>query len=183
MHLANPGPLSVAVGVITSRWLYVLMATIPEAGSDQLILDETLSVLDLDAMDSGDMAGIRIQIRASLRTYEGSMRPARRDALAGSKIPPKGLKDDLKDFNAVGEGLVERLRAFREGGVRVLGSLIVGSVAYGYGTSDLDLTDEEIALIHPGSSTASHETATPYERGFGTAECHADNRQLGRIRW
>jgi hypothetical protein len=48
----------------------------------------------------------------------------------------------------------------------VLGSLIVGSVAYGYGTSGLDLTDEEIALIHPGSSTASHETATPYERVF-----------------
>ena len=48
-------------------------------------------------------------------------------ALVGvESVTSEGLKDVYKDFNAVGEELVERLRAFREHGVHVLGSFIFG---------------------------------------------------------
>ena len=48
-------------------------------------------------------------------------------ALVGvESVTPEGLKDVYKDFNASGEALVERLRAFREHGVHVLGSFIFG---------------------------------------------------------
>jgi hypothetical protein len=57
-----------------------------------------------------------------------AMRHARiRGALVGVEaVTSEGLKDVLKDFNASGERLVERLRAFRERGVHVLGSFIFG---------------------------------------------------------
>jgi hypothetical protein len=41
-------------------------------------------------------------------------------------VTPAGLKDVYKGFNLAGEELVERLRAFREHGVHVLGSFIFG---------------------------------------------------------
>jgi len=41
-------------------------------------------------------------------------------------VTPEGLKDVYKDFNASGEALVERLRAFEEHGIHVLGSFIFG---------------------------------------------------------
>lgn len=41
-------------------------------------------------------------------------------------VTPEGLKSVFKDFNASGEELVTRLRAFRERGVHVLGSFIFG---------------------------------------------------------
>jgi radical SAM superfamily enzyme YgiQ (UPF0313 family) len=48
-------------------------------------------------------------------------------ALVGvESVTPEGLKDIYKGFNLVGEALVERLRAFREHGVHVLGSFIFG---------------------------------------------------------
>ena len=48
-------------------------------------------------------------------------------ALVGvESVTPEGLKDVYKDFNASGERLVERLRAFRHHGVHVLGSFIFG---------------------------------------------------------
>jgi radical SAM superfamily enzyme YgiQ (UPF0313 family) len=48
-------------------------------------------------------------------------------ALVGvESVTPDGLKDVYKDFNASGEALVERLRAFRRHGVHVLGSFIFG---------------------------------------------------------
>ena len=57
-----------------------------------------------------------------------AMRRARiRGALVGVEaVTPEGLKDVFKDFNASGERLVERLRAFRERDVHVLGSFIFG---------------------------------------------------------
>src|SRR5436309_2187600 len=57
-----------------------------------------------------------------------AMRRARiKGALVGVEaVTSEGLKDVFKDFNASGEGLVERLRAFREKGVHVLGSFIFG---------------------------------------------------------
>jgi radical SAM superfamily enzyme YgiQ (UPF0313 family) len=48
-------------------------------------------------------------------------------ALVGVEaVTPEGLHDVYKDFNASGEQLIERLRAFRESGVYVLGSFIFG---------------------------------------------------------
>lgn len=48
-------------------------------------------------------------------------------ALVGVEaVTPEGLKDVYKDFNMSGEHLVDRLRAFREHGVHVLGSFIFG---------------------------------------------------------
>ena len=48
-------------------------------------------------------------------------------ALVGVEaVTPEGLKDVYKDFNDVGDALVQRLRTFREHGVHVLGSFIFG---------------------------------------------------------
>ena len=48
-------------------------------------------------------------------------------ALVGvESVTPEGLKDVYKDFNSVGEGLVERLRMFRRHDIHVLGSFIFG---------------------------------------------------------
>ncbi len=48
-------------------------------------------------------------------------------ALVGvESVTPEGLKDVYKEFNAVGQDLVERLRTFRRHGVYVLGSFIFG---------------------------------------------------------
>jgi radical SAM superfamily enzyme YgiQ (UPF0313 family) len=57
-----------------------------------------------------------------------AMRRARiKGALVGvESVTADGLKDILKPFNAVGEELVDRLRAFRHHDVHVLGSFIFG---------------------------------------------------------
>jgi len=48
-------------------------------------------------------------------------------ALVGvESVTPEGLKDVHKGFNEAGEGLVDRLRAFKHHGVHVLGSFIFG---------------------------------------------------------
>src|SRR3990170_2121423 len=48
-------------------------------------------------------------------------------ALVGvESVTPEGLKDIYKDFNFAGEELVQRLKAFREHGVHILGSFIFG---------------------------------------------------------
>jgi hypothetical protein len=57
-----------------------------------------------------------------------AMRAARiRGALVGVEaVTPAGLKDVYKGFNLAGDALVERLRAFKQHGVHVLGSFIFG---------------------------------------------------------
>jgi hypothetical protein len=57
-----------------------------------------------------------------------AMRLARiKGALVGVEaVTPEGLKDIYKDFNASGDALVERLRAFQQRGIHVLGSFIFG---------------------------------------------------------
>jgi len=58
-------------------------------------------------------------------------------ALVGiESVTPEGLKDIYKGFNLVGDALVERLRAFREHGVHVLGSFIFGLPSDGPDTFD-----------------------------------------------
>jgi radical SAM superfamily enzyme YgiQ (UPF0313 family) len=50
-----------------------------------------------------------------------------RGALVGvESVTPEGLKAVFKDFNEAGEGLVNRLQAFRQADVHVLGSFIFG---------------------------------------------------------
>jgi len=50
-----------------------------------------------------------------------------RGALVGiESVTPEGLKAVYKDFNKAGDGLVERLQAFRQADVHVLGSFIFG---------------------------------------------------------
>lgn len=60
--------------------------------------------------------------------FLAAMRRARiRGALVGiESVTPEGLKAVFKNFNEAGEGLVTRLRAFRDAGVHVLGSFIFG---------------------------------------------------------
>jgi radical SAM superfamily enzyme YgiQ (UPF0313 family) len=60
--------------------------------------------------------------------FLAAMRRARiRGALVGvESVTPEGLKAVFKNFNESGEGLVERLQAFRKAGVHVLGSFIFG---------------------------------------------------------
>jgi len=57
-----------------------------------------------------------------------AMRRARiRGALVGvESVTPEGLKDVYKGFNESGEALVQRLQAFKERGIHVLGSFIFG---------------------------------------------------------
>jgi radical SAM superfamily enzyme YgiQ (UPF0313 family) len=57
-----------------------------------------------------------------------AMRRARiKGALVGvESVTAEGLKDIYKPFNAVGDELVDRLRAFRHHGIHVLGSFIFG---------------------------------------------------------
>jgi radical SAM superfamily enzyme YgiQ (UPF0313 family) len=61
-------------------------------------------------------------------TFLAAMRRAHiRGALVGvESVTPEGLKAVFKDFNRAGEGLVERLQAFRRADVHVLGSFIFG---------------------------------------------------------
>jgi tRNA A37 methylthiotransferase MiaB len=60
--------------------------------------------------------------------FLAAMRRARiRGALVGiESVTPEGLKAVFKNFNEAGEGLVTRLRAFKDAGVHVLGSFIFG---------------------------------------------------------
>jgi len=58
---------------------------------------------------------------------EAMARARIRGALVGVEaVTPEGLKDVYKGFNASGEDLVERLQAFRQHGIHVLGSFIFG---------------------------------------------------------
>ena len=58
-------------------------------------------------------------------------------ALVGiESVTPEGLKDIYKPFNAVGDQLVARLRAFRQHGIHVLGSFIFGLPSDGPSTFD-----------------------------------------------
>ncbi|HJO37524.1 MAG: radical SAM protein [Vicinamibacterales bacterium] len=60
--------------------------------------------------------------------FLAAMKRARiRGALVGvESVTPEGLKAVYKDFNLAGDALVDRLRAFREHGMHVLGSFIFG---------------------------------------------------------
>jgi radical SAM superfamily enzyme YgiQ (UPF0313 family) len=70
VHLVNPSHLSLGVGVITPRWLFVLGAATPAAYGQPRIVDETLEPLDLESVNAGDVVGIGIHTGNALRGYE-----------------------------------------------------------------------------------------------------------------
>jgi radical SAM superfamily enzyme YgiQ (UPF0313 family) len=80
-------------------------------------------------------------------------------ALVGvESVTPEGLKDIYKDFNLVGQGLVDRLRSFRSHGIHVLGSFIFGL------PSDRPETFEATAAVaqSAGITFAQFVTLTPF---------------------
>ena len=94
-------------------------------------------------------------------------------ALVGVEaVTPEGLKDVFKGFNDVGEALVQRLRAFREHGVYVLGSFIFGL------PSDRPSTFAATADIaeRAGLAFAQFVMLTPYP---GTVDFAAWEERLG----
>jgi hypothetical protein len=78
-----------------------------------------------------------------------AMRRARiKGALVGVEaVTPEGLKDIYKDFNASGDALVERLRAFQQHGIHVLGSFIFGLPSDRAQTFDATLAVAERARL------------------------------------
>jgi radical SAM superfamily enzyme YgiQ (UPF0313 family) len=103
-------------------------------------------------------------------------------ALVGvESVTPEGLKDVYKDFNASGEALVERLRAFREHGVHVLGSFIFGLPSDRPATFDAclevaersDLTFAQFVMLTPFPGTLDF---TAWEKSMG-----ADPERVGGI--
>jgi radical SAM superfamily enzyme YgiQ (UPF0313 family) len=83
-------------------------------------------------------------------------------ALVGvESVTREGLKDIYKPFNAVGDQLVERLRAFRQHGIHVLGSFIFGLPSDSPSTFDAtaalaakaDLTFAQFVMLTPFPGT------------------------------
>jgi radical SAM superfamily enzyme YgiQ (UPF0313 family) len=70
VHLVNPSHVSFGTSVITPRWLYVLAGATPASFGDPILVDETLSPLDPDSIQRGDVVGIGIHTGNALRGYE-----------------------------------------------------------------------------------------------------------------
>ena len=70
VHLINPNHLSYGVGVITPRWLYVLAAATPASYGEPNLVDETLTSLDPESIQPGDVVGIGIHTGNALRGYD-----------------------------------------------------------------------------------------------------------------
>jgi radical SAM superfamily enzyme YgiQ (UPF0313 family) len=103
-------------------------------------------------------------------------------ALVGvESVTAEGLKDVYKDFNASGDALVERLRAFREHGVHVLGSFIFGLPSDRPETFDLclavakraNLTFAQFVMLTPFPGTLDFAA---WEKSMG-----AQPQQVGGI--
>lgn len=93
-------------------------------------------------------------------------------ALVGiESVTPEGLKDVYKGFNLAGDALAERLRAFRERGVHVLGSFIFGLPSDRPDTFDAtaamaqqaDVTFAQFVVLTPLPGTVDFEK---WERSF-----------------
>src|SRR6266540_701001 len=94
-------------------------------------------------------------------------------ALVGVEaVTPEGLKDIYKNFNASGDALVERLRAFRLHGLHVLGSFIFGLPSDRAETFDATLSVAERA----GLTFAQFVMLTPFP---GTLDFAAWEKSLG----
>src|SRR5690606_5538172 len=89
-----------------------------------------------------------------------------RGALVGVEaVTPEGLKDIYKGFNLAGDALVERLRAFRQHGIHILGSFIFGLPSDRASTFEAtlslaeraDLAFAQFVLLQPFPGTVDFE--------------------------
>ena len=89
-----------------------------------------------------------------------AMRNARiKGALVGiESVTPEGLKDVHKGFNAAGDQLIDRLRAFKHHGVHVLGSFIFGLPSDRQGTFEATVAVAE----QSGVTFAQFVMLTPF---------------------
>jgi len=94
-------------------------------------------------------------------------------ALVGVEaVTPEGLKDVYKDFNESGDALVERLQAFRQHGLHVLGSFIFGLPSDRASTFDASLSVAHRARV----TFAQFVMLTPFP---GTLDFAAWEKSLG----
>jgi radical SAM superfamily enzyme YgiQ (UPF0313 family) len=103
-----------------------------------------------------------------------AMRKARiKGALVGVEaVTPEGLKSVFKDFNLAGDGLVQRLKTFKEHGVHVLGSFI-----FGLNTDRADTFQATAELAKKADITfAQFVTMTPFP---GTVDFDKWERNVG----
>jgi radical SAM superfamily enzyme YgiQ (UPF0313 family) len=135
---------------------FELMARLAQLPSDmvfftQITMEAAEDVAFLDAMRRANIKGALVGVEA---------------------VTPEGLKDVFKSFNEVGEGLVQRLRTFREHGVHVLGSFIFGL------PSDRPATFEATADVadRAGLAFAQFVMLTPYP---GTVDFEAWEKRVG----
>ena len=70
VHLINPSHVSFGTAVITPRWQYVLAGATPKSFGDPILVDETLSPMDPERIQPGDVVGIGIHTANALRGYE-----------------------------------------------------------------------------------------------------------------
>jgi radical SAM superfamily enzyme YgiQ (UPF0313 family) len=70
VHLVNPSHTSFGTAVITPRWLYVIATATPASFGEPTLVDETLSPVDPEHIQRGDVVGIGIHTGNALRGYE-----------------------------------------------------------------------------------------------------------------
>ena len=135
---------------------FELMARLAELPSDmvfftQITMEAAEDEAFLDAMRRANIKGALVGVEA---------------------VTPEGLKDVYKNFNDVGEALVQRLRKFREHGVFVLGSFIFGLPSDRPSTFDATADVAERA----GLAFAQFVMLTPYP---GTVDFEAWEKRAG----
>ena len=129
---------------------FELMARLAQLPSDMVFFTQiTMEAAEddafLDAMRRANIKGALVGVEA---------------------VTPEGLKDIYKNFNDVGEALVERLRKFRDHGVHVLGSFIFGLPSDRPSTFDATadvaeragLTFAQFVMLTPYPGTVDFET-------------------------
>ena len=70
IFLVNPSDVAFGTAVITPRWLFVLAAATPGHYGDPVIVDETLTAIDPDSIQPGDVVGIGVHTANVLRGME-----------------------------------------------------------------------------------------------------------------
>src|SRR4029078_666791 len=135
---------------------FELMAKLAQLPSDMVFFTQ----ITMEA--AGDASFLDAMRRANIK-----------GALVGVEaVTPEGLKDVYKNFNHVGEALVQRLRTFRQHGVYVLGSFIFGLPSDRPSTFDATADVAERAEV----AFAQFVMLTPYP---GTVDFEAWEKKVG----
>ena len=151
---SNPSELQRLEAIRAER--FQLMEALAELPSDTVFFTQiTMEAAEdpefLDAMRRAHIKGALVGVEA---------------------VTPEGLKDVYKAFNESGEALVNRLHAFREHGLHVLGSFIFGLPSDRAQTFDATLSVAERA----GVTFAQFVMLTPFP---GTLDFNAWEKSLG----